>query len=117
MDAPAPKYDPALWFHHTGCSGNHYLLGNPHTFAGRMYAWCPLKQRTFFVSKSAIGDSSPEAKYLVMGFLHGAEPAPPTDLQGDTDFDSAEYRAWIAKVSAFQESGSWVDAEQDDHAQ
>jgi hypothetical protein len=107
VDAPGPEYDPRLWFHHLGCSGKHFLLGNPHTFVGRMWAWCPVKKVTFFVSKVEIGETSQPAKYWIQGFLSGSEPRPPSDAEGDTDFGSPEYRNWERMVTAYHETGDW----------
>ncbi|BCM89426.1 hypothetical protein IAD21_01272 [Abditibacteriota bacterium] len=65
------------------CSGKHYLLYNPHTFPGRMGAWCLLKRVHFCVSKSEIEDCSSEARYWIRGFLTGCEPNAPKDEEGD----------------------------------
>ena len=48
-----PEFDTQLWFTLDGCCADrHYLLHNPHTFPGRMAAWCPLKKVRFNISKS-----------------------------------------------------------------
>jgi hypothetical protein len=107
MTIETPTLDEALWFHHQGCSGKHYFLGNPHTFHGRMMAWCPLKTRSFFVSKSEILEASSEAKYWIAGFLAGAEPEPPRNANQDVDFKSPEYRKWEQRVTEFRRTGSW----------
>src|SRR4051812_45423141 len=102
-----PEFDVRLWFS-TGscCSGPHYLLGNPHTFPGRMTAWCPNRQVTFYVSKSEIEDCSTEASYWIAGFLAGSEPDAPRDQQGDyLPDDDPEYQRWQAAIPQFLETG------------
>src|SRR5579885_3193266 len=77
-----PDYDEQLWFLQEGCDEKHFLIGNPHTFPGRMAAWCPKEQRGFCVSKSEMGECSRATRYWVEGFLRGNEPAYPTDEKG-----------------------------------
>ena len=66
-------YDPNLWFYHKGCVDKHYLIGNPQTFYGRMFAFCPKKNITLCVSESEICEMSTESKYWIIGFLSGNE--------------------------------------------
>lgn len=68
-----PDYDENLWFYHNNCEDKHFLLGNPHTFKGRMFAWCPKKGTTLCISESEIGERSIESKYWILGFLSGNE--------------------------------------------
>lgn len=103
------KFNRVLWFTHEKCEGEHYLIGNPHTFPGRMLAWCPCKERFFYVSKSEIIDLSDEAKYWIEGFLHGNEPEPPTNGEGEGDSDV--YREWLDECSRFQQLGHWQHPE------
>lgn len=102
-----PEYDKALWFEHLGCSGKHYLIGNPHTVPGRMWAWCPKEQCTIFISKADMGKMSKSAEYWVNGFLSGNEPEPPVDEEGDIDFKSKAYKAWQRNCRQFTETGKW----------
>jgi hypothetical protein len=105
-----PKYDEKLWFTMgSHCEGKHYLLGNPHTFVGRMLAWCSQKEVSFFVSKSAIDECSVEAKYWIEGFLKGNEPEPPTNENSDMDFESEDYKNWLEKIEEFRQIGVWKD--------
>lgn len=67
------EYDKNLWFYHNGCEGQHYLIGNPHTHIGRMYAWCPINKTALCVSEHEMGDMSIESKYWIKGFLSGSE--------------------------------------------
>lgn len=105
------KYDEHLWFTYSGCEGNHFLLDNPHTHIGRIMAWCPVKQRTFFVSKSEIKDCSIEAKYWIKGFLKGNQPEPPRNGDGDVDFSSEEYIVWLKAIKLFDRTGYWWSGE------
>jgi hypothetical protein len=105
--AAPPALDPALWFMHLGCAGRHYLLGNPHTVPGRMWAWCPRERCTHFVSRADIGSMSRAAAWWVEGYLHGNEPAPPAGPDGPPDFGSPAYRRWKGKVARFRRSGRW----------
>lgn len=107
MTSKKINYDDNLWFEHKGCEGKHYLIGNPHTFTGRMWAYCPKKNKTFFVSKSDIGDKSIETDYWIKGFLTGNQPAPPKDKNDDVDFESQAYKDWIKKVDKFEKTGLW----------
>jgi hypothetical protein len=91
-----------------GCTGKHFLLGNPHTFPGRMLAWCPAKSRSFFVSRNEMSELSSESSFWVSGFLHGNEPAPPKNVDGDVDFQSPAYLAWRERADEFDITGVWV---------
>ena len=97
----------SLWFTHRGCTGRHYLLGNPHTFPGRMFAWCPKKKRSLFVSKSEMESVSKAAAYWIEGFLNGSEPKPPISEDGTPDYVSNEFTDWQRKTALFRESGAW----------
>ena len=102
------RIDEALWFTHECCEGRHYLLGNAHTFRGRLSAWCPARQRSLFVSKSEMTSYSRETEYFVRGFLTGNEPEPLRDDEGELlPPNHRDERAWHAAVALFQSSGSW----------
>ena len=108
------EYDEALWVTMDHCKGKHYILGNPHTFPGRILLWCPKKERSFFGSKKDFSQVSKVAKYWIQGFLAGNEPYAPTDADGDVNFESKEYAAWEEKVKEFHKTGYWyVDIGQD----
>lgn len=100
-------YDKNLWFYHDNCNGKHFLIGNPHTFPGRMWAWCPVKKRTFFVSKSEIIKLSKQAGYWVKGFLSGNQPAPPKATNENIDYESEAYKNWQRKIEFFEDNGYW----------
>lgn len=110
MPKKTPEFDEKLWFTMSDCCGQkHYLLFNPHTFPGRMGAWCPEKQLTFNVSKSAIETCSLEAEYWIKGFVAGNEPPPPRDENRDyLPEDDPRYRRWQAAIKQFPETGIWV---------
>ncbi len=108
MSKLSADIDLRLWFKHLGCTGKHYLLGNPHTVSGRMMAWCPKTERSIFVSKADIGSTSIAARYWIEGFLHGCEPAPPAGKDGPPDFESKQYKNWQRKTDAFRQSGTWA---------
>ena len=103
-----PNVDAALWFVPSDCEGKHYLVGNPHTFRGRMRAWCPTTRTGYCVSANQIRDASPEARAWVAGFLAGNEPRPPQDFDDQTDFGSAEYIRWVEQVEEFRRTGTWT---------
>ena len=105
-----PELDPDLWFTTEHCEVRHYLLGNPHTFRGRLSAWCPSKRRSFCVSKSEIKDCSRETSYFLKGFLSGQESRAPLDDDGDLlPPDDPEYQAWALATELFRRTGSWND--------
>ncbi len=109
-----PAIDERLWFtmKEGCCPGKHYLLWNPHTFPGRMRAWCPVKRAGFNVSKSEIETCSIEARWWINGFLAGNEPPPPLDADGNqlADDDSRLAR-WRDASRHFPETGIWVEQE------
>ncbi len=105
------QYDEDLWFFHKGCTGKHFLLGNPHTFSGRMSAWCPVNQRSFAVSKSEIEEQSEPSKYWIQGFLHGNQPEPPVNEEGDVEVESMAFQKWAAASVLFTETGYWWSGE------
>jgi hypothetical protein len=109
MAAPA-DLDRALWFEPGCCgAGRHYLHYNPHTFPGRMGAYCEARDRTFSVSLAEIERCSDEARYWVRGFLSGNEPPPPLepDALAIDDLGDPRMDEWRAAVARFRESGTW----------
>ena len=102
-----PKYNTDLWFEHKGCTGKHFILGNPHTFIGRIYAWCPVKQTAFCVSRTEIGKLSNEAEYWIKGYLTGQQPVPPTNENDEIDYQSKEFKEWEKKVDIYEKTGDW----------
>lgn len=103
--------DDNLWFMDNCCAGKHYFVGNPHTHVGRMWAWCPRKEASFFVSKNMLGDMSEQSKYWIKGFLAGCEPKPPCDDDGQADFGSLKYETWKKAIALFHVTGCWYSGE------
>jgi hypothetical protein len=99
----ARELDESLWLRTNHCDGDHFLLGNPHTFPGRLSAWCPSKKQSFCISKSEIAQCSKETSYYLKGFLSGQEPEAPVDDEGDL----LSMEAWYAATELFQQTGSW----------
>ncbi len=99
--------DEKIWFEHKGREGKHFMIGNPYTFKGRMYAWCPIKETSFYVSKSEISRMSTECEYWIKGFLSGNQPNPPTNSEGDVEFDSGNYKLWLKRIKEFEDTGNW----------
>ena len=107
-DSSEIDYNTDLWFYHNGCKGKHYLLDNPHTFFGRILAWCPENGRSIFVSKYEMGEMSEASKYWIEGFLKGNQPSPPTDEDGMPAFESKAYELWEDEMELFSETGFWT---------
>ena len=75
VSLPSEDIDPKMWIRRTTCSGRDYLVRcNPHTFPGRMEAYCPhLNDGTYLtLSMDEILDSSVEALYYARGFVAGS---------------------------------------------
>ncbi|WP_405092098.1 hypothetical protein OG767_03335 [Micromonospora sp. NBC_01392] len=98
-----PPIDERLWFE-APC-GRDVLVGNGHSFTGRMAAWCPHEGVGYNVSRAEMGAMSEEARYFVAGFLAGNEPGYPVDVDGETD--EADLSAWRAALARFRRTGSW----------
>lgn len=105
-----PKLDQKLWFlQKSCCSEKHYLFYNPHTFFGRMGAWCPTHKHSYCVSKHEIDTCSKEATYWIRGFLRGNEPSYPTDNSGDLlPEEDPRIKEWRAAIALFVETGVWA---------
>ena len=104
------QYDQELWFTQEWCDEKHFLLGNPHTFPGRMAGWCPKQQLGFCVSRSEMLTCSTATRYWVQGFLSGNEPGLPTNEEGDIidDEDDPRVKKWRAAIELFATTGIWV---------
>lgn len=107
------KMDKNLWFtlQDHECQGEHYILGNPHTFNGRILGYCTEKGKSFYFSKAEIKNMSLETKYWIQGYLFGNEPEPPTDEEGNMDFNSNSYLHWKESAELFHETGVWLSGE------
>lgn len=104
------ELDDALWVDISDQCGSarHYLVGNPHTYPGRMEVYCPALQRFTRISMSAIISCSQESRYWIQGYLHGTCPDPPTDDDGNilTD-DHPDMAEWRASREEFPRTGYW----------
>ena len=105
-----PEFDAQLWFTLDGCCADrHYLLHNPHTFPGRMAAWCPLKKVRFNISKSEVRECSDAARYWIKGFLAGNEPDAPVDEDGGyLPGDDPRMEEWRVAIAQFPATGLWI---------
>ena len=103
-DEDALVIDERLWFE-ASCGNRDFLLGNAHTFVGRMVAWCPDKQGSYIVSLGEIDEMSEQSRYFIAGFLAGSEPGEPIDDDGNTD--DADLMAWRLATRRFRRTGLW----------
>ena len=104
------KYDDRLWIELEHCEGKHFLLGNPHTFKGRIDTFCPVKNVTFCISYLDIKKMSIESRYWLKGYLSGNEPSPPEEIIGESGseyFHSSRYKEWELKIQKFRETGEF----------
>jgi hypothetical protein len=109
-----PPFDETLWFACSLTPGSRdYVVGNAHTFLGRLLAYCERKEGSphYYASASEVlRECSTETGWWVRGFLAGAEPEPPRDLDGDfLAFDHPEMALWRQRTSVWAESGVWSD--------
>jgi hypothetical protein len=107
---PPPDLDRTLSFEPGCCAdGRHYLHYNPHTFPGRMGAYCEAHDRTFSVSLSEIERASDEGRYWIRGFLSGNEPPPPleADALAIEDLGDPRFDEWRGAVARFRATGEW----------
>lgn len=109
------EFEKELWFELAGhCEGKHYIAGNPHTFNGRISAYCPQKDVYFNISIVEIVDMSQEAKYWIKGFLSGNEPSPPFDEDDDLYPPThEEYIHWKKSIELFHKTGYWYSVDRD----
>lgn len=105
LEVPDAEPDPELWFEGSCGERDLFLTGQPHTFRGRMAAWCPLEAHGYNVSLSEMRSMSDATRYFVMGFLSGNEPSPPVDREGNTTPQDLE--AWRAATARFRRTREW----------
>ena len=105
--------DEKLWFYLKGddCTEKHYIIGNPHTFHGRIMGYCPKQKKSFYFSITEIERMSVETQYWIKGFLSGNEPEAPIDEDGDTIFEGEEYDFWAESIKVFHKTGYWYGDE------
>ncbi|WP_138754104.1 hypothetical protein [Paenibacillus sinopodophylli] len=105
--------DNELWFNFKEhCSGKHFIVGNPHTFHGRISAYCPQKDVFFNVSLREIDEMPLTTKYWIKGFLVGNEPACPVDDEGDVfPRTHEEFIHWDKNIKLFHKTGYWYSGD------
>jgi hypothetical protein len=102
---PVGDLDTNLWFE-APCGGRDFLLpSNGHTHLGRMGAWCPVKETSYMVSLSEMGDMPEQTRYFVTGFLAGSMPDLVEDEDGYTEPHDEE--AWRRATARFLRTGHW----------
>lgn len=104
-DEDPPPIDERLWFE-SSCGGRDFIVGNGHTFTGRMRAWCPRNEVGYNVSLGGMGAMSEESRYYIAGFLAGSEPGNPVDPTDDSE-DEADMVAWWSATRRFRRTGYW----------
>ena len=108
---PHSATDPNLWVEVDGYPGRLFIMGNPHTFAGRISAWSYDNDESLYFSKSEVTASSDAARWWIEGYLHGAEPSPAAYLVIDPrdvdvmDDDDPRLEQWRDALTHFRESG------------
>ena len=105
--------DERLWIRTSNCDDRDYLVGNSHTFPGRMYGYCPTQDIGFSVSLSEIDEMSSASASWVAGFLAGNEPRP-EDMFGPGVHDAYDseprLERWRRALDEFRASGEWPHA-------
>ena len=111
MDELPDDIDPALWIRCRRTDGRDYLVErNPHTFPGRMGAFCPHSEEhpDYNVSIGEAQECSPEARLWMRGFVAGNEPDAPLDSCGyELDESDPKVQAWDEARQGYLESGYW----------
>jgi len=105
--------DERLWFYlkRDNCVEKHYIIGNPHTFYGRIMGYCPMQKKSFYFSITEIESMPTETEYWIKGFLSGNEPGAPLDEDGNIIFDGEEYDFWEKSIELFHKTGYWYGSE------
>ena|ERR1019366_3483293 len=103
--------DPTLWI---GCrrggDWDYLVEDNPHTFPGRMSAFCPhvTENPHYNVSIGEVTECSPESKIWMRGFVAGSEPDIPLDSEGyELDEDDPKALAWAEARPEYIKTGYW----------
>ena len=108
------RIDERLWiFRANGCGERDFLVGNSHTFRGRMGAYCPTQDVGYSISLSEIDEMSPESARWVAGFLSGNEPEA-EEMFGpgihDANDSDSRWQRWRDALAEFRATGVWSHA-------
>lgn len=107
-----PEIDRELWIEAEGFEGRSYLVGNSHTFPGRMLLWNEQQDVVASVSKSEITSASDASRRWIDGFLVGNEPGLADYLgidpatAADLRDDDPAVRDWLRARVQFDETGA-----------
>ncbi len=113
MSNEQEEIDEKLWVRTSDCQDRDYLVGQCHTFPGRMSAYCPSKGVHYSLSFSEIDEMSADSERWVAGFLAGNEPRP-EDMFGpgihDAHDSDPRWERWRRAVAEFRATGAWPHA-------
>lgn len=108
---PHAATNPDLWVEVDGYPGKLFIMGNPHTFPGRITGWSYDNDESLYFSKNEITASSEAARWWIEGYLHGAEPEPdeylgvhPHDVD-DMDNGDPRLNQWLDALATFRQNG------------
>jgi hypothetical protein len=108
--ARPPEADERRWVVVQGFDGRCYVIGNCHTFRGRMACWSESTGQTFAFSQSEVLDASDMSRAWIDGFLAGNEPQP-EEMFGigiyDADDSDPRWSRWRDAVRQFRATGHW----------
>ncbi len=88
------EFDEKLWFIYGCCKEKHYLIGTSRNFNGKIYAWCPKKKLSIFLSINEMSKMSLYCKYWINGYLSGTYPNLPLNSKGEVDFYALKCEKW-----------------------
>ena len=115
-DNPAPsETDPNLWVEVDGLDGKLFIMGNPHTYPGRITGWSYEGNHSYYFSKDEVTAASDAARYWIDGFLSGNEPTLAEYLgigpeqAARLDDDDAAIARWHEALHAFCTTGDFPE--------
>ena len=102
---------PDLWVEVADYPGRLHIMGNPHTFPGRVTAWSFERNESLYFSKDDVTEASEAARWWLDGYLHGSEPefeeyfAIEAGDMGDVDEADPRWAEWRAALEEFRATG------------
>jgi len=104
------KFDKDLWYEeqcqHDEVWHKHYIVGNAHTFPGRVHVYCTAQKEYTVESLCGMDRISPKAKIWMQGFLHGNQPSWPADEEGDQlDWEHPETVDFVQRLKRYYKHG------------